>query len=408
MKTQVSLALLLLLAAACSGSDGDTVAVPLVPYEAPADRIDPVAARDFDDAAFRMLGQARVERRRALPTTGEARYVSAALGDDGADGSKASPWKTLQHAVDEVSPGTTIWVDASGDYAGGLEISSSGEEGAFIVVAGDPSGPRPRITGAADATSIVDISASWIVFAGFELAHHQRGSLEDDTIGIEIEARDEDLDHVFVFDNVIHDIGPGVIDQAECYYNGHGIIAQAEGRKISGLWIDGNELYDLYVGHSEVVVVNGNVDGFRITNNYVHDVNNIAIDIIGYEKNSTETARNGLVADNIVLDASNYWPYCSRGNCTYPAGDESSDGIYVDGGADLIIEFNVVGRADHGIELQSENGELIRNTEVRFNVVFNSNYKNFTLGDAEGSSEHDNVFFDDPRLEDPQFATCRE
>lgn len=405
MKTHIALISLIL--AACSGSEGSTVAVPLAPYSPPADRIDPLAARDFDDAAFRMLGRARVERRRALPETAQARYVSAANGDDSNDGSRERPWNSLQHAVDSAEPGTTVWVDASGDYEGGIEIHSGGEEGAYLVIAGDPAGARPRILGARGSTAIVDISASFVVFAGFELAHHQRASLDDDTIGIEIEARDADLDHVFVFDNVIHDIGPGVIDQNECYYNGHGILARAEGHRISGLWIDGNELYDLYVGHSEVLVVNGNVDGFRITNNYVHDVNNIAIDIIGYETNREETAKNGIVADNIVLDSSNYWPYCSRGNCTYPVGDESSDGIYVDGGADLVIEYNVVGRADHGIELQSENGELIRNVEVRFNVVFNSNYKNFTLGESEASSEHDNVFFDDPRLDDPQLAACR-
>ena len=118
-------------------------------------------------------------------------------------------------------------------------------------------------------------------------------------------------------------------------------------------------------------MVNGLVEDFRVTNNYVHEVNNIAIDIIGYEKNDTETTSRGLVADNVVLDASNYWPSsgqdCSRGNCTYPPGDESSDGIYVDGGAGIDIEYNVVGRTDHGIELQSENGQLIRDVQVRHN-----------------------------------------
>jgi hypothetical protein len=154
-------------------------------------------------------------------------------------------------------------------------------------------------------------------------------------------------------------------------------------------------------------VLNGNIDGFCVTANYIHDVNNIAIDIIGYEKNAGETTRHGVVADNVVLDASNYWPYCSRGNCTYPRADESSDGIYVDGAADMVIEHNVVGRADHGIELQSENGELIRNVEVRRNVVFNSNYRHFTLGPNEGSSEHDNLFFDDPALADARLESCK-
>ena len=266
---------------------------------------------------------------------------------------------------------------------------------------------RPRIVGNPEETNVVDIGASYVVFAGFEITAHQRPSLEDDTIGIQIEPREGDITDVQVLGNVIHGVGPGVIDEASCYYNGHGIIAQSEGARISRLVIDGNELYDLYVGHSEVLVVNGFVEAFRITNNYIHDVNNIAIDVIGYEKNSRETASNGLIADNVVLDSSNYWPYCTRGNCAYPAGDESSDGIYVDGGADLVIEYNIVGRADHGIELQSENGELIRNVEVRFNLVFNSNYKNFTLGDSEGSTEHDNQFVTRDDLADSSLESCK-
>lgn len=92
-------------------------------------------------------------------------------------------------------------------------------------------------------------------------------------------------------------------------------------------------------------------------------------------------------------------------NCTYPRGDQSNNGIYVDGGADTIIEHNVVGRTDLGIELQSENGELIRNVEVQFNVVFNSNYTNWVLGPNDGCSEHDHGLFDDPELASPDLES---
>ena len=389
--------------------DGGGPAPGALNCDVPSDRIDPTAAMAWSSADFAALGDNRSGNAGVgtQQTTASTRYVSASNGDDGNDGSEGSPWRSLQHAADAIEPGTTVRVDDSGDYTGGLELHRSGEASAWFIFRPWDDDTMPRIVGDPGSTAVVDIDASYIVFQGFEVTDHDSGSLDADTIGIQIEPRNGDITDVEIRNNVVHNIGPGQVDDDTCYYNGHGIIAQSEGSSISRLVIDGNEIFDLYVGNSEVLVVNGAVEGFCVTNNYVHDVNNIAIDIIGYEKNANETTRDGVISDNVVLDASNYWPYCSRGNCTYPAGDESSDGIYVDGGAKLAIEYNVVGRADHGIELQSENGELIRDVEVAHNVVFNSNYKNFTLGDSENSTEHDNVFFDDPALADAELEGCK-
>lgn len=378
--------------------------------DAPVDRIDPRTAAALGSDAFAALGRGRsgLSGAGSKRSNASSRYVSADHGADDASGTEDDPWRTLQHAADVVAPGTTVLVDDSADYEGGLEIHRSGAPDAWVVFIGLDAHTMPRLLGVPDRDAVVDISASYVVFEGFEIAGQRRASLDDDAIGIRIEARDADISHVEVRNNLIHDIGPGLIEDDACYHNGHGIIAQAEGWSISDLVIDGNELHDLYVGNSECLVVNGNIEDFCVTNNYVHDVDNIAIDIIGYEKNGEETARLGTIEDNVVLDASNYWPYCSRGNCTYPAGDESSDGIYVDGGASLNIAYNVVGRADHGIELQSENGELIREVSVHDNLVFNSNYRNFTLVDGQDVEEFDNVFVDEPALSDPDLQACRD
>ena len=397
---------------ACGGGGDDEEPPPDVAppvCDVAGDRFDPVAARGFTNDQFAALGAGRTGRagHGTVQANSERRYVSAAGGDDANDGSEGAPWRTLQHAADTVVPGTTVLVDASGDYAGGLEILRGGEPGAYVIFTGRDDAAMPRIVGDASTDSVVYIDASYVVFQGFEIADHRRASLTQDSIGIQIEAGSAHISHIEIRNNVVHDIGPGQLEQDSCYYNGHGVIAQSEGHRISNLIVDGNELHDMYVGHSEVLVLNGDIDGFCVTSNYIHDVDNIAIDIIGYEKNDRETTRRGVVADNVVLDASNYWPYCTRGNCAYPAGDESSDGIYVDGGAEMVIEYNVVGRADHGIELQSENGMLIRDVEVRLNVVFNSNYRHFTLGPNDGSFEHDNQFFDDPALADPELEACR-
>ncbi|MGG3280969.1 hypothetical protein [Paenibacillus solani] len=60
-----------------------------------------------------------------------------------------------------------------------------------------------------------------------------------------------------------------------------------------------NELYNLKLGASEAMAINENVDGFRITQNIVHDNNNIGIDIIGFEgiapNPAQDQARNGVI-----------------------------------------------------------------------------------------------------------------
>lgn len=372
------------------------------------DRIDPNAIRSMTNADLHALGLGRTGANGPTTTHRGAteRFVSATNGDDAGDGSESSPWRTLQHAADTAEPGTTILVDASGDYAA-FEIHRGGRADAWLTFIAADRQAMPRIVGTAGTTAVVDIDASWVVLEGFEITNHGAGVVAEDAIGIQVEPRGGDIGNIEIRNNVVHAIGPGLVDEDTCYYNAHGIIAQSEGHRIGNLVIEGNEIFETYVGNSEVLVVNGNVADFCVTSNYIHDVNNIAIDVIGYEKNDTETARRGVIADNIVLDASNYWPYCSRGNCTYPYGDESSDGIYVDGGAELFIGYNVVGRTDHGIELQSENGQLIRDVELAFNAVFNSNYKDLTIGDSERIDEHDNVLFSEPGLADADLESCK-
>lgn len=89
-------------------------------------------------------------------------------------------------------------------------------------------------------------------------------------------------------------------------------------------------------GTSETVVVNVNVDNWRITGNRIRDNNNIGIDAIGFESTLTgkhrytirNRARHGVIADNTVAGIRSkgnpaYWE--DRGWC------DCADRIYVDG-----------------------------------------------------------------------------
>ena len=73
----------------------------------------------------------------------------------------------------------------------------------------------------------------------------------------------------------------------------------------------------------------------RVTNNHVHDVNNIGIDFIGGErsicKDIGKVARNGICSGNRVERArSNY-------------GGGFAAGIYVDGARDIKIRLRMIG-----------------------------------------------------------------
>jgi cysteine-rich repeat protein len=147
---------------------------------------------------------------------------------------------------------------------------------------------------------------------------------------------------------------------------------------IERLVIDGNEIYDCDPHPSEALVLNGNVTNFEVTNNFVHDVNNIGIDFIGGETDinpdPTKVARNGVC----------------RGNRIYRANQKGggfAGAIYVDGGRDLVIEQNWVSESDLGIEIGAENpGIVTSGVVVRSNVVFRNNtlFENDTLGKGFG------------------------
>jgi hypothetical protein len=84
------------------------------------------------------------------------------------------------------------------------------------------------------------------------------------------------------------------------------------------------------------------------------------------------------------------WNIDSYGNPAYGYG-RSADGIYVDGGRDVLIEGNVVHDVNIGIELASEHaGRATRNVTVRNNVVVDATTIGIAIGGYDqrrGSTE---------------------
>jgi hypothetical protein len=118
------------------------------------------------------------------------------------------------------------------------------------------------------------------------------------------------------------------------------------------------------------LTVNGNVSNFQITNNLIHDDNNIGIDMIGGEAGvfglpdgtqGLPVARNGLCSRNTVYNIhANY-------------GGGYAGGIYVDGGQNINISDNVSYQNDMGLEVGAENhGYVTSGVTVSDNLLYNN------------------------------------
>ncbi|MCS7459823.1 right-handed parallel beta-helix repeat-containing protein [Paenibacillus doosanensis] len=314
-------------------------------------------------------------------------YYVSPTGNDSNAGTLASPWKTLQHAADTAVPGSTVYV-RGGTYNKKLSITRSGSAAAGPITFTNYASELPVIDGTGLSVTeeeglVQIIDASYITVKGFEIRNFTTSTRNKVPVGIYVEGAGSGIS---LLNNKVHDIkntatptGSDLLGR-----DAHGIAVYGSKKSpISGITIDGNELYNLVLGSSESLVVNGNVDTFAITNNLVHDNDNIGIDVIGFEgtapSEANDQARNGLVKGNVVYNiSSNNNPSYGK---TLPNGSNAADGIYVDGGKDTVIEQNYSYNNDIGIEIASEHkNHSTSNITVRNNIVYNNRYTGIAMG----------------------------
>jgi hypothetical protein len=307
-------------------------------------------------------------------------YVSP-TGNDAGPGTLAAPWKTLQRAANTAQPGDVVYV-RGGKYAERVKFNVSGTAEAPIVFA-NYEGETPvfdltGVTPTAASQAIFHLAGrSYLTIRGFELCNLRTTSTAVVPMGIHVEGGGRG---VRLERNRIHHIEHNYAVKRKFTANAHGIAVYGNAATpIEELTIDGNEVSFLRLGASEAVVINGNVSGFAVTNNLVHDCNNIGIDLIGYEGTSPvaalDRARNGRVAGNIVWRIDSTTNPAYGGSFTTGGGERAAAGIYVDGGTQIVIERNHVHASNYGIELASEHGHgrtdfvTIRNNLIRHNQM---------------------------------------
>ncbi|MEJ2747031.1 MAG: DUF1565 domain-containing protein, partial [Anaerolineae bacterium] len=205
-------------------------------------------------------------------------FYVAVSGDDDNPGTLAKPWRTIQHAADTVGPGSTVYV-RGGVYEEAVTINVSGSAAEGLVTFQSYVGETAVLDASnltvpnADSALFLIDSQSYVVIDGFELRNYTTGSTNRVPMGIFVTGS---VHHVQLTNNHIHhNENNGGSDG-----NAHGIAiyGTAATAAIHDLLIQGNDLHDLKLGNSEALVLNGNVSDFTVTQNRVHDNDNIGID----------------------------------------------------------------------------------------------------------------------------------
>lgn len=321
---------------------------------------------------------------------GTTYYVSTS-GSNANDGlSVNTAWRNIQYAADHVQAGDTVNV-LGGVYNETVNIPTSGTAQSNLTFQ-KFAGQTPTLDGTGlgipgGQYGLVNISSqSYVVIRGFEIRNYKSSTRSKVPVGIYVTGAGSNIQ---LLNNHVHDIATSATG---CGANALGVAfygTQAPA-SLNHITIKDNEIDHLKTGCSETLTMNGNVDTFTIANNLIHDNNNIGIDAIGFEGTAPsaayDQARNGLITQNTVYNIS------SKGNPAYPKNCWCADGIYVDGGTNIIVERNLVHNVDLGIEVASEHkGKTASYVTARNNLIYFGNSAGISIGGyaaGVGGSDH--------------------
>ena len=336
-----------------------------------------------------------------------ATYYVATNGVDTDSGTTTNaPWRTIQKAANSLAPGDTAFV-RGGIYNEAVTINVSGSAAGGYVTFQSYPGETAIVDGTAlpfpsqDNYGLFLITGhSYIAIQGFEIRNYKTNSNSLVPTGIWISGASHDLS---IISNRIHDI-VNTNKNGNAY--GMEVWGDSAAQSITNVIFHGNELFNLKTGNSESFSLDGNVNSFEISGNSVHDNNNIGIGFIGYEgvcpDASQDYARNGVCRSNLV------WNISDSGNASYKATDYSADGIYSDGGSNVLIELNQVHNCDIGVEMASEHKNHAAFACIcRDNLIWSNNSQGISIGGYSSgvgqtwncSIMHNTLYHNDTKLQ---------
>jgi Periplasmic copper-binding protein (NosD) len=279
------------------------------------------------------------------PSTAETFYVST-TGDDSAPGTFDRPWRTVQHALDTLTPGQTALV-REGTYGENLRVTLDGSADKPITISSFGSEQAIlRPAGGRENNYPVEIdSASYFRLHGFVIEYATGSSsadvvLENGSHHIEISGNeirnssdqglwsDRTTHDLQILGNAIHDNGPSAIHQS------HGIYLEGVDQLLAN-----NVVYNNHYGYG--IHVFPSADHVLIVHNTVVGNGNPATSsggiVLGGSEDSTVDSTkivNNVVAFNAAMGVRSFfpsWVMQPKGNEAYsnvgfgnPQGDFST------------------------------------------------------------------------------------
>lgn len=322
-------------------------------------------------------------------------YVDGNNGNDSNNGTSLSTaWKTIQKAANTATSGGAVFIKG-GYYFENISINVSGTNGNPIVFRN-----YQNDTVIIDGTGTSQLSMIEIVNQNYiELRNLTiQNKYANDAAGVIVYSENNvPMTDIVLANLTVRNIGwtnnsnviPTVNDNAHpILFYGTGAVANSA---IQNILVDSCEIYDNISGFSENCTVDGNIDGFIISNNTIYNNTNIGIDAGGNYQASTNTlydhARNGLIIKNVTFNnVSSY---------------SNSAGIYIDGGWNITIEQNESYANHYGIEIGcEENGTteniIVKNNLIHYNITTGMHIGGYdinTTGQVLNSTIRNNTFY---------------
>jgi hypothetical protein len=224
-------------------------------------------------------------------------------------------------------------------------------------------------------------SLNYVTVEGFTIQNFKTSSTSDVPAGILIGGGGTGIQ---ILNNIVQDIQT----TAGASGNAYGIGVFGTSSTPLSVTVSGNTVTECLTGESETTTYNGNVQDFVVSNNLIHDNDNIGMDAIGFEgvgPTGYDQAKNGDVYGNLIYNnsaANNAGEGSKSGNPDY---DE--DGVYCDGCTQVVFERNTLYGNDYGAEAASEcTDEVSSYVIIRNNLIYGNNASGVTLGGYSSST----------------------
>jgi len=296
-------------------------------------------------------------------------YSVSPTGNDGAAGTAAAPWATLQHAADAMQPGDSVTV-ADGSYIGFWMKNRQGDaQHRFTIRSQNPLGAKitsPSPTGNDPNDSVQLVSVSFATIDGFDVTGAPRAGISIRTFGDETGA----------------DTTDDIVQNCRSHGNGAGVTAGRHDGIFTGfaqnILIQNNEI-DHNAEHG--IYVSNSADNPIVRGNKSHDnlANGLQINADG-SSGGDGVISNWLMEDNIVY------------------GNGGASAINLDGATFGILRNNLVyGNAKGGVALfMGDANEASHDNVVVGNTVYDPAGTRFGVQIDDGADNNvlfDNVFW---------------